>query len=256
MSAGFQLDLFDNTPPEKLQEQHGEARVIPHELKNLIGDIKQEDCLKTMARMPKQSISLCVAYPHSLNWAGFVDKMNNDEYFDWSVARIKEMIRVSKLTVYIVKFNTSTHQGFLKLLGYLSQYVADIAIWDYKLPQVCAADKTMSKEFEFLLFLTKSGINRRFEMATFKKNTLSNIFKIPDTRRNNEPVLIYNLAGKIIQNFSKENDIVYFPFAGTSEGIVAAIELKRLWIGSEVCKDLLKTAIENIKEEMNKPKLF
>ena len=53
---------------------------------------------------------------------------------------------------------------------------------------------------------------------------------------------------ELIENFSKEKDIVYDPFLGTGTTAVVAKKLNRRFIGSEISKQFFKIANKRIKE--------
>ena len=53
---------------------------------------------------------------------------------------------------------------------------------------------------------------------------------------------------ELIENFSKEKDIVYDPFLGTGTTAVVAKKLNRRFIGSEISKHFFKISSKRIKE--------
>ena len=59
-----------------------------------------------------------------------------------------------------------------------------------------------------------------------------------------------------IHNFSKEGDIVYDCFMGSGTTAVAAYQLDRKFIGSEISKKYVNLANNRLKPFINQTKLF
>ena len=59
--------------------------------------------------------------------------------------------------------------------------------------------------------------------------------------------LVYN----ILDNFTKEGDIIYDPFMGTGTTAVVAMKMKRNFIGSEIDKNYIEFANKRINSESN-----
>lgn len=53
-----------------------------------------------------------------------------------------------------------------------------------------------------------------------------------------------------LQNYSKENDLIFDGFLGSGSTILAAKHLKRNFIGIEISKDYCKIAEDRLKQEM------
>ena len=52
----------------------------------------------------------------------------------------------------------------------------------------------------------------------------------------------------ILNNFTKDKDVIYDPFLGTGTTAVVAKKLNRRFIGSEILKDYCKTSQKRLKE--------
>ena len=61
------------------------------------------------------------------------------------------------------------------------------------------------------------------------------------------------LVQTIIQNFTKENDIIYDPFMGTGTTAVVAKSMNRFYLGSEISKQYCEIAESKIKEKTSMP---
>ena len=98
---------------------------------------------------------------------------------------------------------------------------------------------TISREF-----ITKvssfvwSGFASRIE---HKGNASMDILSYPTQK----PIALYE---QMIKSYSKPNDLVLDPFAGTCSSLIAAEKLARQWIGIEICsgaRDLLQSRLNN-----------
>ena len=61
-----------------------------------------------------------------------------------------------------------------------------------------------------------------------------------------------DITEKIIRNSSRENDVVLDPFMGSGTTAVAAVDLKRNWIGSEISEkycDIIKSRLGDVVKE-------
>ena len=56
------------------------------------------------------------------------------------------------------------------------------------------------------------------------------------------------MQSTIIENFSKEGDIIYDPFMGTGTTAVVAKQLDRKFIGSEISQKYIEIAEERLKK--------
>ena len=53
---------------------------------------------------------------------------------------------------------------------------------------------------------------------------------------------------KILENFSKEEDIIYDPFMGTGTTAIVAKKMNRYYIGSEISSEYCELANSKLKE--------
>ena len=102
-----------------------------------------------------------------------------------------------------------------------------------------------SAEFAKRKHLENQEVKPWFKDATFERGSLNDIWKI-STRyldKNNKThgaVFPEELVAKVLQNFSKEGNIVYDPFMGTGTTAVVCKKLKRKFIGSEINQEYTK----------------
>ena len=82
---------------------------------------------------------------------------------------------------------------------------------------------------------------------TYTKNHLTT--SVAKMYKEHKAVMNDKVASFFIENFTKENDIIYDPFMGCGTTAKIAILNKRNWIGSEISKEyceIIKERINNI----------
>jgi len=107
-------------------------------------------------------------------------------------------------------------------------------------------------QFEYILFCRKGKARKINNCGTSdilsipNKKTKINGKNIHDTEK---PVELMRI---LIENSSKENDIILEPFAGSGSSLIAAEKSNRKWIGIEINEEYCKIAkkrIENVIKE-------
>ena len=107
-----------------------------------------------------------------------------------------------------------------------------------------------------LVFDRGNAISRAFNSANFEKGTLSDIWQIKresDRPKNHGATFPKKLVSKIIENFTKENDLIYDPFCGSGTTCYVAKQLNRNYLGSEVVRDYYDYSVkrlENLQQQL------
>lgn len=244
--------------------------------------VYNESNLETMKRMPDNFADLIVTSPpyninlrirgneycrRSKNESGpcnkyenFTDDMDIDEYYEFQEKVISEMIRVSKQSFYIVQLVTGNKEAIFKLLGRFCKEIKEFIIWDKKLAEPAIMDRVLNSEFEIIIVFDKETSRQRmFKNGNFDRGTLSNIFRITKSESGAEKhkaTFPLKLPKTIIKYFSSEGQIIYDPFMGLGTTAIAAIDLKRNWIGSEISKEYVQIAETRIKNKLSQPTLW
>ena len=244
--------------------------------------IYNENCLETMARMEDNFIDLTVTSPpYNINlrirgndycrrsknesgpcnkYQGFSDDLPIDEYFKIREAELVEMLRISKQIFYVIQPITGNKEAVYKLIGRFYKEIKEFIIWDKKHAEPAIMDGVLNSEFEFIIVFGKHTARQRmFNNAQFGRGLVSNIFRIEKSNENvdnHSATFPLKLPKRIIHYFSKDGDLIYDPFAGTGTTLIAAHELKRNWIGSEISKEYCELANKRIEPYLNQTTLF
>lgn len=242
-----------------------------------INKIYNEDCLKTMARIPDNSVDLIVTSPpynknaHASasgtdkSWSAlrgrqipydvYSDDMPQDKYEDWQKEVISECIRV------------------LKPHGSLFYNHKDIIVNGVIIPPKWVYDFNVHQQIiwnrgsslandphyfqpitEYIYWIVKEPKNVFFDKS--KSAFRQNIWRI-NTDSNPHPapfplVLVENC----INCCSKEGDLVYDCFMGSGTTALAAIKHGRNYIGSEISSQYVEMANKRIDNENKQIKWF
>ena len=158
------------------------------------------------------------------------------------------MLRVSDLIFYNVQIVTGSKRAVFKLIGDLRDNLKDIIIWDKGHGQPSMQKQVLNKRTELLLIFEKDyPISRQFrKRGNFDRGTLDDLWLIPrDMKRkdiSHKATFPRKLVARILENFSRPNDIVYDPFIGIGTTAMVAHDMGRRYIGSEINKDYVDYA--------------
>lgn len=108
--------------------------------------------------------------------------------------------------------------------------------------------QTYMSQYEYILFFRKEKFKKINKCGTPDILNIPNI-KTKDNCGNNihdteKPIILYKI---LIENSSKENEIVFEPFAGSDNCQFACIETSRQFLGSEIDKEYFDKAIEKLE---------
>ena len=247
-----------------------------------INKIYNESNLDTMAIMPDNFVDLIVTSPpYNINlrirgnkycrrsknekgpcnkYENLTDDLDIEEYYKFQESVIKEMLRVSKQSFYIIQLVTGNKQAVFQLIGRFSKEIKELIIWDKKTAEPAIMEGVFNSEFEIIIVFDKQTSRQRvFKNANFERGTISNIFRISKSEigaEKHKATFPLKLPQTIIKNFSKEGEIIYDPFMGLGTTAIAAITLKRNWIGSEISSNYVDIANKRIAPYLNQTTLF
>ena len=233
-----------------------------------LNKIYNENCLTTLKNMKDNSIDLVVTSPPynmnlrirkglycsrqivkeiSTKYTEFDDNLPIDEYNKVHTEVLKELLRVSDLIIYNIQIVTGSKRSIFKMIGEFANNLKDIIIWDKGYGQPALQNQVLNRRTELILVFEKDyPISRQFrKRGTFKRGTLDDIWEIKRERskeKGHGAVFPQELVAKILENFSKEGDVIYDPFMGTGTTALVARRLNRKFIGSEISEKYIEIA--------------
>lgn len=240
--------------------------------------IFNENCLDTLSKIEDDSIDLVVTSPpynmnlrirngkycsrqivkeFSTKYEGFDDNTPINEFYEFHLKVLKELLRTSSIIFYNIQIVTGSKRAFFKIIGELSDYLKDIVVWDKGYAQPAMAQRVLNRRTELLLiFDANNAISRQFQNSNFDRGTLDDIWQIKRGKKvagSHSAVFPEQLVKTIIDNFSQEGDLIYDPFMGTGTTAVVAKKLKRNYLGSELLPkyfDIINSRIFELENEL------
>jgi site-specific DNA-methyltransferase (adenine-specific)/modification methylase len=236
-----------------------------------LNKIYQEDCLSTLKKMKDDSVDVVITSPPynmnlrirngkycsrqivkeiSTKYTEFSDNLPIEEYNDFHTNVLKELLRVSDLIFYNIQIVTGSKRSIFKMIGEFSENLKEIIVWDKGNGQPAMQQQVLNRRTELILVFEKDyPISRQFrKRGEFKRGTLDDLWLIKRGKKvggeNHGAIFPEELISTIIENFSKEGDIIYDPFMGTGTTAVVAKQLDRKFIGSEISQKYIEIAEE------------
>lgn len=234
--------------------------------------IYNEDCIKTLKRMEDNSVDCVITSPPynmnlrirngkycsrqivkelSTKYDGFSDNLPIEEYYEFHSSVMRELLRVSKVVFYNIQIVTGSKRSIFKMIGEFNENLKDIIVWDKGVAQPAMQKQVLNRRTELILvFESDYPISRQFRYANFERGTLSDIWEIKRGKKiskDHGAVFPEELVGKIIENFTKEGDVIYDPFMGTGTTAVVSKKMNRKYIGSELSKSYIEVSEQRLK---------
>lgn len=222
--------------------------------------IKQGDCLKLLKELDDNSVDLVITSPpYNMNLrirygkylfrseesdistkykTSFNDKMTMDEYYEFHLSVLKELLRVSGLIFYNVQYLTGNKRAVWRIMGELNEYLKEVIIWNKVIAQPAMQPQVLNSQFEnILVFEKENAISRQFKNAPFDRGTVSNVWDIrrePSYDKKHKATFPKELVSTILQHFAKEGNTILDPFMGLGTTGVVALENNMKFVGFEI----------------------
>ena len=230
-------------------------------MKDLLNTIHNCDCIPFMKALPDEAVTLIVADPpyglafgkgpdtynrdDSLVLDGYID-VPSQQYLQFSRMWIKEAARILKEdgTCYIVSGHT--HLEYIMTAAREADLLLkDMVIWQYPFG-VYTSKKYVVSHYSILCYCknlkkvkfygnarkqdSKESYHDRVDVWQINRENWSGHLRTP----NNLPK---DLLQKLIEYSSIPGDLIFDPFLGSSNTAVVAKQLKRNYLGCELCKN-------------------
>lgn len=246
-----------------------------------LNKIYNEDCLDTMARMPDGFVDLIVTSPpynmrtrirngqyttrersehFSKKYSHFSDDLPIDDFYRTHRHIIKELLRISPLVLYNIQIVTGSKEAFFKLIGTFRKYIKDIIDWEKNTEQPAMHEQVLNAAHELILVMqSPPEAGRTVKHGCWERGTLSNHWSgigRGESFNGHGATFPLELARKAIVNFSREGDLVYDPFTGLGSTLIAAHQLNRQWIGSEISSEYVELANKRLEPYLAQATLF
>ena len=212
-----------------------------YKIKDIINKIHNNDCLKFMRKMSDKSVDLVLTDPpYGINEnneknlsRGILTKPKDYGHYDWDKKKIEkkyfdEIFRISKNQIIF----GGNYYG--SILGDTSCYI----VWDKNNGNNDFADC----ELAWTSFKTAVRKYKYTWNGMIQENMKNKEYRYHPTQK---PV---GLFSKIIEDYSKENDLILDPFLGSGTTAVACQNLHRNFIGIEKEEKYCKISRERLRQ--------
>jgi len=246
-----------------------------------INKIYNENCLKTLCRMPDKFVDLVVTSPpynmrtrirngeyttmgksenFSKKYKHFGDDLPIDKFYSFHSDVLRELLRVAKIVCYNFQIVTGSKEAFFKIIGDFNRDIKDIIIWDKGSGQPAMHGMVLNSCYEMILILEDDKrAGRAIQNAKFNRGKMNNILRIGRGKKvvdGHSAVFPDRLAGELIKAFSEEGNLIYDPFMGSGTTAKMAHLQNRKWIGSEISIEYVKIAEKRLKPYLTQTRLF
>ena len=196
--------------------------------------IFNEDCFKTMARMPNNIFDIVFTSPpynrkRNDKYSYYDDHI--DDYYEFLCRLVTETMRITKRNVFInIQKNYYNKREVFKLLGEFSEDISELFVWEKSNP-LPSSGKSITNSYEFVIALGKTLKSNR----TYTKNHITtSVAKMPSDHK---AVMHPDVAEFFISNFTHQGDWVYDPFMGTGTTAKVCYSKGLVCGGSELSKE-------------------
>jgi site-specific DNA-methyltransferase (adenine-specific)/modification methylase len=188
-------------------------------------------------------------------YAFFDDAIPINEFYDFHLNVLKELLRVSKVVCYNFQIVTGSKEAFLKIIGDFNRDIKDIIIWDKGSGQPAMHANVLNSCYEMILVMEDDKkLGRVIQNSKFKRGEMNNILRIGKGKKINEnhgAIFPEELPHILINAFSNANDKILDPFMGSGTTGVICKRLGRKFTGIEISEEYCNIAIDRLIIENN-----
>lgn len=183
-------------------------------------------------------------------YAKYNDTLKDVEYEKLLHSSIEECMRISKGFVFynIQKTYYNKNQVYSLFEKYKEVLVENI-VWVKKNPMP-ASGVNITNAYEFILVFNKNKKSLKSNKTYTKNILITSVYSNNPYKEVHKAVMNPEVVKYIIENFTKEGDIILDPFMGVATTGEVSLINKRYFIGIELIKDyfeISKQRLENIK---------
>ena len=236
-----------------------------------LNNIYNIDCMDGMKQLEDNSVDLIITSPPynnyhnrrtqkkredywkrtNINYDNYNDKMSDEEYMDWQIKVINEMLRVLKPTGTIA-YNHKDRIYNFEALSPLQWILQTNAVFRQRITW----DRCGMQAYNPVRFYRVEEdiyiLGKQAKGFTWNKDCAKylSVWRIsPSSKKDGHPCSFpEEIPDRFIRAFSNEGDVVLDPFMGSGTVAKVAKELKRNYIGFEISPEYCKMANDRISE--------
>ena len=206
------------------------------------------DNLEIMRGMEDNSVDLVFTSPpynrkRNDKYNDFDDRI--DDYFQFLVDRIDEMIRISRGLVFVnIQKNYYNKRDVYRLMGHYHKELAETFVWQKSNPQPTSKGQ-ITNAYEFVFAF---GDRCKCNTTTIRNHLTTNANQLHSSKEH-RAMMHPEVVRYFLKYFSDPKDVVFDPFMGLGTTAVVCEDLGRKWIGCEISPHYHAAALMRIKKE-------
>lgn len=211
--------------------------------------LQNTDCIEFIKTFPDKYFDVTfTSPPYNRKRNDKYEKYNDnvEDYFEWLVIVIDELLRVTKKhVIFNVQTNYYNRQDIYKLYGKYYNRIVEVIVWEKTNP-LPASGLNITNAIEYFIVFGDEPLKSN---KTYTKNILRTSVnsKMP---KNHKAVMRQDVSDYFIGNFTSLGDKVLDPFLGMGTTGISCKKLGRDIYGSELVSDYYKEAVTNINNTL------
>tara|TARA_B100000676_G_scaffold310429_1_gene376951 strand:- start:1251 stop:1931 length:681 start_codon:yes stop_codon:yes gene_type:complete len=207
----------------------------------------QGDCFEEMPKIKSQSVDMVITSPPYNRKRN--DKYNNhidieNDYVAFLKKTIEECLRICKGNVFFnIQKNTYNMKDVHKIIGMFSEKIIEIIIWEKSNPM---PNPHLINAYEYIIVLSENNKSLKANSTYTLNHFKTPVYSSNPYKEIHRAVMHPDACSYMVDNFSKENDIIFDPFMGVGTTGVVSTRKNRSFIGIELDKTYYKICEEEI----------
>jgi site-specific DNA-methyltransferase (adenine-specific)/modification methylase len=205
------------------------------------------NCFDELPKLESQSVDVVITSPPYNRKRN--DKYNNhtdieSDYVSFLEKTINECLRVCKGNVFFnIQKNTYNRQDVHKIMGMFADKIIEVLIWKKSNPM---PNPHLINAYEYIFVLSENNKSLKANSTYTLNHFTTPVYSGNPYKKIHRAVMHPDACAYMIDNFTKEEDVILDPFMGVGTTGVVATEKNRSFIGIELDKvyfDLCKSNI-------------
>lgn len=228
------------------------------------------DCLEEMRKMKGGVVDVTFTSP-PYNDSGITesDRKNKrhfkyeiaearEDWYEWQVSCIEEMIRVSKRQVlYNIQPILSNKKDVYKLIGHFADRIDNILVWYKPNAQPQHYPHRIANCYEMVIVFRCKEFDKLYINSNGYKNVIvKNINNNHNYSDKHRALMSEQFCDEIIKEFTLPTDTVLDPFMGLATTGVSCNKFDRNFVGIEIYEPYFEIAQERMHEETSQMSIF
>lgn len=188
--------------------------------------IIKADCFVYMKRLKSKSVDHVFTSPpynrkRNDKYEHYDDQI--EDYFSFLCSAVEESLRVSRgYVIFNLQKNYYNKKDVFRLIGEFSEKIVEVIIWEKSNPMP-AAGFAITNAYEFFLVFSDKPLKSN---TTYTKNHITTSVN-SSMPKDHSAVMKQEVSDWFVEKFTKEDELVLDPFAGTGTTGISCKNLKR-----------------------------